>query len=83
MIKTDYYAVRRDGTKLYRTYSDVGMMMLKDGTDRIYSEAIDVEQGGYTYTETDTPIEVPERAITVEDTLEMLNRFGVITDDNY
>ena len=48
---------RKDGVKLYRTYSDKNMMIQKDGTEEIYSEAIDVENSGYTYTETDIPIE--------------------------
>lgn len=42
---------------LIRTYSDRGMMIRQDQTGAEYSEAIDVETMGYTYTETDTPIE--------------------------
>ena len=57
MIKTDFYIERADGVKLYRTYSDRNMMIQKDGTEEIYSEAIDVENSGFTYTETDIPIE--------------------------
>lgn len=57
MIQTEFYTERKDGVKLYRTYSDKNMMIQKDGTDEIYSEAIDVENSGYTYTETDIPIE--------------------------
>ena len=57
MIKTDFYIERKDGVKLYRTYSDRNMMIKKDGTEEIYSEAIDVEDSGYTYTEMDVPIE--------------------------
>ena len=57
MIKTDFYMERTDGVKLYRTYSDRNMMIQKDGTDETYSEAIDVENSGFTYTETDIPIE--------------------------
>lgn len=33
-----------------------GLQIRKVGTDEIYDEAIDVEGIGYTYTETDTPI---------------------------
>lgn len=57
MIHTDFYRTRKDGINLYRTYSDIGMMIRKDGTDEVYSEAIDIEGCGYTYTETDMPIE--------------------------
>ena len=57
MIQTEFYMERKDGVKLYRTYSDRNMMIQKDGTDETYSEAIDVENSGFTYTETDIPIE--------------------------
>ena len=57
MIKTEFYMTRSDGVNLYRTYSDANMMIQKDGTDEIYSEAIDVENSGFTYTEADIPIE--------------------------
>lgn len=57
MIQTEFYMERKDGVKLYRTYSDRNMMIQKDGTEEIYSEAIDVEDSGYSYTETDIPIE--------------------------
>lgn len=57
MIQTEFYGARSDGMNLYRNYSDIGVMIRKDGTDEIYSEAIDVEGSGYTYSETDIPIE--------------------------
>lgn len=57
MIKTEFYKTRDDGVDLYRTYSDRNMMIQKDGTEQMYDEAIDVENSGYTYTETDIPIE--------------------------
>lgn len=57
MIQREFKEIRFDGVKLYRTYSDRNMMIQKDGTDEIYSEAIDVENSGFTYTETDIPIE--------------------------
>ena len=81
MIKTDFYMERKDGVKLYRTYSDRNMMIQKDGTDETYSEAIDVENSGFTYTETDIPIEGEADDLTVDDTLAMLNQMGVETDD--
>lgn len=57
MIKTEFYMERTDGVKLYRAYSDRNMMIQKDGTDETYSEAIDVANSGFTYTETDIPID--------------------------
>lgn len=57
MIQTEFYLERKDGVKLYRTFSDKNMMIQKNGTEEIYSEAIDVENSGFTYTETDIPIE--------------------------
>lgn len=81
MIKTEFYMTRSDGVNLYRTYSDKSMMIQKVGTDEIYSEAIDVENSGFTYTETDIPIEGETGDLTVNDTLEMLSELGVDTDD--
>ena len=42
---------------LIKTYSDKGMMILQEQTGAIYPEAIDIDYAGYTYTETDIPIE--------------------------
>lgn len=56
MIKTDFYMEREDGISLYRTYSDSGMIIQQEQTGIEYTEAIDVENSGYTYVETDTPI---------------------------
>lgn len=41
------------GREFVRTYSDEGYLIRKDGTDEIYSEAIDPVEMGRTYTETD------------------------------
>lgn len=65
MIKTEFYMERKDGVKLYCTYSDKNMMIQKNGTEELYGEAIDVENSGFTYTETDIPIE-PEPTSDVE-----------------
>lgn len=81
MIQTEFYMTRSDGVDLYRTYSDQNMMIQKDGTEEIYSEAIDVENSGFTYTETDIRIEGETGDLTVTDTLEMLNELGVDTND--
>lgn len=57
MIQREFYKQRKDGVKLYRTYSDAGMIILQNETGVEYIEAIDVEGAPYTYTETETPIE--------------------------
>ena len=43
------------GREFIRTYSDSGYMIKKDGTDEMYSEAIDPAEFMRTYTETDIP----------------------------
>lgn len=60
MIKREEYMTRSDGVKLIRTYSDAGFQIRQDQTGIVYSEAIDVENSGYTYTETDIPLEQGE-----------------------
>lgn len=60
MIIKEFYKKRLDGINLYRTYSDIGMMIRQNETGVEYAEAIDVEGAPYTYTETETPIETPE-----------------------
>lgn len=54
MIQIEYYRTREDGVILNRTYSDIGMMIERDGV--LYSEAIDPSYTNRTYTETDIPI---------------------------
>ena len=68
MIQREFYAQRNDGVKLYRTYSDGGVMIRQNETGVEYAEAIDVEGAPYTYTETETPIETPE--MTTEERLQ-------------
>lgn len=57
MIVREFYKTRKDGVKLYRTYSDNNMYIRQVETDIEYSEAIDVENAPYTYEETDKAIE--------------------------
>ncbi len=57
-IVTEYYRTREDGVELNRTYSDLGMMIERDGVR--YSEAIDPAEFNRQYTETDEPIETEE-----------------------
>ena len=68
MIQREFYTQRKDGVKLYSTYSDAGMMIQQKETGLEYAEAIDIEGAPYTYTETETPIETPE--LTTEERLE-------------
>ena len=68
MIQREFYTQRKDDVKLYRTYSDIGMMIRQNETGAEYAEAIDVEGATYTYTETETPIEMPE--MTTEERLQ-------------
>ena len=60
MIVREFYITRKDGVNLYRTYSDAGLIVIRnDGVE--YDEAIDIEGAPYTYTESDNPIEVDEK----------------------
>lgn len=60
MVITEFYLQRDDGVNLYRTYSDRNMMILQKQTGIEYSEAVDVENSGYTYKETENPIIIEE-----------------------
>lgn len=80
MLKHEFYQTREDGVKLYRTYSDQELMIRKNSTDEVYTEAVDVENSGFNYTETDIPIP-EEEELTVGDALLMLKELGVDTDD--
>lgn len=58
MIVTEYYMTRTDGVVLNRTYSDIGVMIERDGVR--YSEAVDPAELNRQYIETDEPIEPVE-----------------------
>ena len=74
MVVTEAYRTRSDGVNLVRTYSDAGMKLVRnDGV--VYDEAIDVENSGYTYTESDEYIE--GQNATEEDYQAALKEFGV------
>lgn len=60
MVVRDFYRTRDDGVNLFRTYSDEGFYIMQLPTGVKYSEAIDVENAPYTYSETDIPIEEEE-----------------------
>lgn len=61
MIVKKFYRTRKDGVNLYHTYSDAGFYIVQNETSIMYSEAIDVEDAPYTYSETDEKI--PEEEI--------------------
>lgn len=63
MIKTEYL---NDGT-LIKHYSDAGFMLLQVETGIKYADPIDVVPCGYTYEETDEPIDVDSEEATTED----------------
>lgn len=60
MIKKEFYKERKDGVKLYKTYSDENYKIRQIETSYIYDEAIDVESANYTYEETNEKIEIYE-----------------------
>lgn len=68
MIVKEYYMTRTDGVKLYRTYSDAGLRIERDGV--IYDEAIDPEDTNRVYTETEEKIYFDE--LTPEEALEII-----------
>lgn len=75
MIVTEYYKTREDGVVLNRTYSDIGMMIERDGVR--YSEAIDPAELNRQYTETDEPVEIVTDEATAEDYQSALREMGV------
>lgn len=63
MIVTEFYRAREDGVELNRTYSDIGMMIEREGVR--YSEAIDPAELKREYIETDEPIEDEEIGVLI------------------
>lgn len=60
MIQKELFMTRKDGVKLYKTYSDEGFYIIQNETKYKYVAAIDVEDAPYTYSESDEKIELPE-----------------------
>lgn len=54
MIKTEKLTI--NGKEFIRTYSDIGVMVERDGV--LYGEAIDPVDSGRVYTESNQPIEL-------------------------
>lgn len=83
MIVRKLYTTRRDGVKLYITYSDNGMKIEQSPTGIVYDSAVDVESAPYTYTETEEPVEEPidpdyhEPNLVAQDALDVI--FGGAT----
>lgn len=56
MIIKEYYKTRDDGVKLFRTYSDLDVM-IENEDGELFVDAIDPEDAERTYIETEIPIE--------------------------
>lgn len=67
MIIREFYITRKDGVNLYKTYSDKGVYIIKQGTDEKYDIAIDVENTNYTYEETEEIIDYGTKPDVEED----------------
>lgn len=69
-IITNYYKTRKDGVRLFRTYSDGDRFVVReDGA--VFDAAVDVENSGHTYTEGDP---LPDEEITAEEALKIIIR---------
>ena len=64
MIVTEFYKTREDGVRLVRTYSDIGRLLERDGV--VYEEAIDPEDSGRVYVESDETVEVDAETALAE-----------------
>lgn len=58
MIQQELYAVRNDGVKLFKTYSDENFKIRQTETGAVYDAAIDVENAPFTYEETEEKIQM-------------------------
>ena len=67
MIIREFYMTRTDGVNLYKTYSDRGVYIIKQGTDEKYDIAIDIENTNYTYEETEEIIDYGTKPDVEED----------------
>lgn len=81
MIQRQFYKTRKDGVKLYITFSDEGMMIEKKSTSRrkeLYRTAIDVESANFEYVETSEPIKFNKKEKVM---LEQLGRKYLLPND--
>lgn len=67
MIIREFYMTRTDGVNLYKTYSDKGVYIIKQGTGEKYDIAIDIENTNYTYEETGEIIDYGTKPDVEED----------------
>ena len=77
MIVTEYFKTREDGIVLNRTYSDLSMMIERDGVR--YSEAIDPAELNRQYTETDEPIEPETETEELTEIEQKARAYDIIT----
>ena len=78
MLRTETLT-REDGVTLVRTYSDAGRLILQNETGLLYDEAVDVENSGYTYTESE---QMSDDTLTAEQALDILmGGDGNVNDD--
>lgn len=63
MLIREYLKTRKDGVKLFRTYSDMNYYIIKEQTGEYCEEAIDVEDAPFTYIETDEEIKHEEEEV--------------------
>lgn len=68
MIVSEFYMTRQDGVNLYRSYSDEGFYIERDGVR--YEEAIDPEGTNRVYAETAELVPVDE--LTAEEALAII-----------
>lgn len=75
MIKRELYTTFEDGTRLFRTYSDVRKKLIQVDTGIVYDEAIDIENTPHTYIESDEYIddEVTEEELAPGEDGDLLN----------
>lgn len=67
MIVTEFYTTRADGVRFVRTFSDAGKLIERDG--ELYEDAVDPEECGRVYTETEHTI---DRELSAEEALDII-----------
>lgn len=77
MIVSEHYATRTDGVELFRTHSDAGLYIERDGVQ--YVDAVDPVGEHRSYTETDIPIEPDSDEAQPSDYEAALGEMGVET----
>lgn len=77
--KTEFLETRADGVNLFYTYSDSGKMLVRNDGE-MFVDAVDVENSGYTYEESDVDANGTAEA-TEQDLLDALAELGVADDE--